>query len=505
MICTIYKVVNTINNKCYIGFTTNFSKRKQYHKFLKNSKLAFHNAIRKYGWDSFTWEVIYCSTDRDHTLKVVEPYFIKEYNSFGPNGYNLTLGGEGSFGRRLSQEGKQKISVRNKDKNKRAMLGKQHTVESKLKISIAKKNIPRSQETRDKISTTLKRGIIMWNDKVVELPHYDVAVVIGRFQPFHLGHKDLIEFAKKVADHVIVMVGSSYIPRDIKNPFTYNERRSLIESTCIGISVTPLVDQMYSDQLWVSNVHDNVNDFAGDGKRVCVVGHKKDYSSYYLDILGYPLVAYTPTYDTNATNIRDKYFSIPTWEDSGIPAEVPEATYKFLQGFEDTDNYPKLVEEYEHIVSYKKQFAGLRYPPMFVTCDSVVVKNGHALLVKRKAAPGKGLWACPGGFLELNERIEDGIIRELQEETAIKVSTEMLKASLKSVHVFDHPNRSLRGRTITHAGLILLPNGKDLPYVKGSDDAEKARWFKISEVYQMTEKLFEDHYSIITYMINRSN
>lgn len=97
IIYSIYKATNIVNGKVYIGFTKNVSKRIQYHQKSKKSNNPFHNAIHKYGVKNFTWEILYQSKDHDHTLNAMEPYFIREYNSFidfeNSNGYNATLGG----------------------------------------------------------------------------------------------------------------------------------------------------------------------------------------------------------------------------------------------------------------------------------------------------------------------------------------------------------------------------------------------------------------------------
>jgi len=120
-IYSIYKVTNKINNKIYIGFDSQWPKRmiSHFYKFRSNKAKhsALHLAIKKYGWDNFKWEVIYQSKEKDHTLKEMEPLFIKEFQSF-KNGYNLTEGGEGTFGKKQSEKNKslqsQTISERNK-------------------------------------------------------------------------------------------------------------------------------------------------------------------------------------------------------------------------------------------------------------------------------------------------------------------------------------------------------------------------------------------------------
>jgi group I intron endonuclease len=106
-IYSIYKATNTINNKVYIGFTSKWPLRISQHKsHSKNSKTKFHKALIKYGQNSFSWELLYQSKDLQHTMTIMEPYFIAEYNSFGKGGYNLTKGGEGTIGTKHKKETK---------------------------------------------------------------------------------------------------------------------------------------------------------------------------------------------------------------------------------------------------------------------------------------------------------------------------------------------------------------------------------------------------------------
>jgi group I intron endonuclease len=145
IIYSIYKATCNVTNQSYIGFDSNWPNRQKIHKsFSKNPKTHFQRALTKYGWDNFVWEIIYQSKDKDHCLKIMEPYFIKSYNCF-ENGYNMTLGGEGTFGKKLSQESKLKISKANKGNS--TTLGFKHSQETKNKISAKRKgksfkNIP---------------------------------------------------------------------------------------------------------------------------------------------------------------------------------------------------------------------------------------------------------------------------------------------------------------------------------------------------------------------------
>lgn len=99
-IFTIYKATNTITNDCYIGFTSKWPKRKLAHAQNAMNKDGgqkywnkFYMAIRRYGWDNFKWEILYQSTDYEHCLKEMEPYFIAIWQ---PK-YNMSKGGEGPW------------------------------------------------------------------------------------------------------------------------------------------------------------------------------------------------------------------------------------------------------------------------------------------------------------------------------------------------------------------------------------------------------------------------
>ena len=162
--------------------------------------------------------------------------------------------------------------------------------------------------------------------------------------------------------------------------------------------------------------------------------------------------------------------------------------------------------EHEFLKEYKQRAKAYPYPPTYVTTDAVVVKAGHVLVIRRKMNPGKGLYALPGGFLEQKESIFDSCLRELKEETKIDVGKTELKKAHVEDRVFDHPNRDLRGRTITHAFYFKLDDKHDgsLPHVKGSDDADLAVWLPFNEIEDNESKFYSDHFHIIKHFISRS-
>jgi group I intron endonuclease len=108
-IYAVYKIENLINGKCYIGISNNYKRRWREHK---KSPYAVGKAIRKYGVDNFSFEVIYCASTFEHVMEM-ETFFIKEYNS-KKAGYNLTEGGEGTVGRIVTPEQRKILSDKNR-------------------------------------------------------------------------------------------------------------------------------------------------------------------------------------------------------------------------------------------------------------------------------------------------------------------------------------------------------------------------------------------------------
>lgn len=335
---------------------------------------------------------------------------------------------------------------------------------------------------------------------------YDFCVFIGRFQPFHLGHQFLLKEALTQSSKVIVVLGSAVKASNTKNPWSTTERKEMIINSLSSedkdrVLFIEMRDYLYNDNLWIIDLQQKVEEIVGDPNRhIALIGHEHDKSSFYLNL--FPQWTLLPMKNNDkyphATELRDMYFT----HDIGYKRFVDPTTFGMLEEFKKTDSFKQLKDEYDYLKVYHAKWAQSPFKPTFVTVDSVVIKSGHVLVVRRKGALGKGLIALPGGFLNTDERIKDGALRELKEETAIKMSREELENSITESRVFDHPDRSLRGRTITHAFLMNLKPGP-LPKVKGSDDADKAWWMPLSEFGAREAEFFEDHYHIISYFCNR--
>lgn len=331
---------------------------------------------------------------------------------------------------------------------------------------------------------------------------YDAIVFIGRFQPLHNAHIEIIKKAAKMADKLIIVVGSANQPRTFKNPFTSEEREVLIYDSLMNLDVELIVeanhDTIYNDDAWAVRVQNIINQHTTPDNKVAIIGHKKDETSFYLDMFPQWITVEAPLIEElSATQIRNIYFS-KDFNPNFIRSVVPSTVLDYLVEFAKTEAYQQIIREVEFVEKYKSQYASFPYPPTFVTVDAVVVQSGHVLMIRRRAEPGKGLLALPGGFLDANsdKTLEDAMLRELREETGLKVPAPVIRGNIEDTKVFDAIQRSSRGRTITHAFYIKLPNG-ELPRIKAGSDASSAQWIPISKVNQ--GECFEDHYEIINY------
>ncbi|QIV96431.1 bifunctional NMN adenylyltransferase/nudix hydrolase [Allofrancisella inopinata] len=341
---------------------------------------------------------------------------------------------------------------------------------------------------------------------------YDVSVFIGRFQPFHKGHLHNILKALTLSKRIIINIGSSYCASNIKNPFSFEQRKQMIEADLdiLGIDLSlveiePLADYYYQEQKWEDDLRANVNKHTEFNDSIVVVGHEKDASSYYLKSFSeWDYLSVDNYKKFNATTFRKQYYKGTILAEYMCCEDPTAGTYKMLQEFMLTDQYHLLKEENQLVVDYKTKWAFAPHKPIFVTVDALVVVNNHVLLIQRKQAPGKNLWALPGGFLDHGEFIAQAIVRELYEETNIDISTEQLALANRGNFVFDYPSRSIRGQTITHVGLFVLDGYNSLPNIAPADDAKGAKWIDIKSIVEnMYDKMFDDHYQIITILLEQ--
>lgn len=364
------------------------------------------------------------------------------------------------------------------------------------------------------------------NDNAAALRReFDALVFIGRFQPFHLGHKAVVEAALARARRAIVLVGSARQPRSIRNPWTFEERAEMIlgawpEAERARILVAPLPDRLYNDQAWIAGVQRTVAGLlrrhpgeaapaasAAGPARIGLIGRREDGTGYYPRMFPHwPPVPVEAAGALSGTQLRERYFAGPeegrAWLNTEAGAVLPETVVRFLAGFLAAPDgaYARIEAEIGYVRDYRRSWAAAPFPPVFVTVDAVVVQSGHVLMIERKGMPGRGLLALPGGFVDQAEPLRAAMLRELAEETRIAVPVPVLEDAIRAQRVFDAPYRSARGRTITHAFLVVLGDSAEgLPAVEGDDDAASARWVPLGDLDPVA--VFEDHWHIVQAML----
>jgi bifunctional NMN adenylyltransferase/nudix hydrolase len=341
---------------------------------------------------------------------------------------------------------------------------------------------------------------------------FDALVFIGRFQPLHHGHLAILRAALTRADRVVVLVGSANLARSPRNPFTYDERRLMIEAAVaeLGVGpdrviVRPAPDVPYNDQAWIAGTQRVVASAVGAQARIGLVGRSKDGTSYYLKLFpewGAVDVAERHAM-LNATELRADYLRpaarIPT------PHLCPPSTIAFLETFMLTPAFAWLVEEARFYAEHKARWGVTPYPVFICCADAVVVQSGHILLIERARRPGLGLLALPGGHVNPNETFRDAAVRELKEETRLsdgkgEIPPAMLSSFIADhkTRLFDAPHRSERGRVATQAFLFELPSRKTLFKARADDDARAAKWRPLGSL--RADMFFEDHAAIIREM-----
>lgn len=340
-----------------------------------------------------------------------------------------------------------------------------------------------------------------------------VAVFIGRFQPAHRGHVELIRQCLRSADYLLVIVGSAFRAASPRNPFTWQEREVMLRAAVDAgdqqrVHCLPLRD-WFDTRRWADDLAMQVNAYCRQNWRAEVevllankfqqphVNRHPDLARWSrLDLPRTPNIASEAIRDTLFNQVHRRKDVENELDTKQLESVLPASTLQFLRQWQSSPQFVSLAEEWLNLHCYKRAWDSAPYPPIFVTADSVVVCQDRVLLVQRAKAPGKGLWALPGGFIEVDEPIQQSALRELVEETCIDVPVEELERSCRSSFVCDHPNRSERGRIITHAFHFDLGQ-RTLPKVQAADDAIDTKWVPLSQLVTMEDRFHDDHFAIL--------
>ncbi|MGE0485682.1 MAG: NUDIX domain-containing protein [Gammaproteobacteria bacterium] len=319
----------------------------------------------------------------------------------------------------------------------------------------------------------------------------DLAVVGCTAQPLHGGHLAVIERARAAAARVVVVLHGGDCARSLKTPWSEAERRAMLRDALgddPAIVVTAVRDCPYDLPRWQRALAAAVTAMAPGRERI---GLACDAALAALWPAAWSRLVRDAAFAATEAALRDELLWAPQPDWPRVEARLGAAACARLQTWRAGTAGAYLLEEASFIRAFRARWASAPYPPVFVTVDGIVTHGEQVLLIQRDRAPGRDLWALPGGFLDQHETLEAAVRREVREETGLELAAGSACAS----RVFDEPARSLRGRTITHAYHFDLDARAARPTVVGADDARAAAWWPLAELDPAL--LFEDHHAIL--------
>lgn len=362
---------------------------------------------------------------------------------------------------------------------------------------------------------------------------YDFCVFVGRFQPAHSGHYVVIQEALKRAKRLVIVIGSHNSSRNTINPWTSKERIGIIlamvtPEEASRIDFTVVEDHAYKLNAWIAEVQDAIETatfktWTSGPMKIALIGHQKDGTSFYLKMFPeFDFIDVASTNGLSATDLRAELFEgFDEWQWSKHIVNTDHAA-AIGNLWENTD-FTRLIEEWDFLEEYREEWGPkkiiynadrsikeiITLPVKALTTDAVVTCGGYILLIQRGKFPGKGYWALPGGFLNDYEYLLDGMIRELHEETKLKVPKPVLYGSVSGDMIADDPYRDQRGRIVSRAyhldikwyGKGNKPEDIELPEIKASDDAAHAEWVKLGSLKKLRPNMYADHYDIIENLV----
>lgn len=346
-----------------------------------------------------------------------------------------------------------------------------------------------------------------------------INVVLGRFQLVHEGHLALIAKAIENNNQFYILVGSADKSRDVCNPFTFEERYVMISGHALNIlkfndsvyaefnlkAILPIQD-CDTDVEWINCIQNTIQDIKNNNKdsQVNLITCKKDdKTANYIDLIKdakiFDNVIEVEPYLENgkiisAKDKRKEFFT-------NTPAFKQSSCFWFSK-----DDYLEMQKKYieagliteddVYYANYQEEVK--QYPRIEHTADIAVFHRHNyklkVLLIKRGKAPGKGLYALPGGFVNQNETLKECALRELKEETGLVIGA---RPHVRLLGNFDNPNRSRRGRVITTLYIANLPPDHNIN-VKAGDDASGVEWIDAEDALKMDPSaFFEDHYDML--------
>jgi len=356
----------------------------------------------------------------------------------------------------------------------------------------------------------------------------DTAVIVGRWQVFHRGHETLLRAALRAGARVVVVIGSAFRSRDVRNPFTAAEREAMIRATLSPEDSARLhclpVRDYFDDARWNAAVRAGVEALVGAPQRIALLGFHKDASSYYLD--HFPAWAYIPVareFDIDATALREQFFSqgadgaqlsLGKTADAGqeqirpgaaaapdplqrpvaypLAASVSAPVQHYLRRWAQGPEFVQCARAQQAVFAQRERWG--RTPRL--TAHVLLQHADRILLVQRPDAMALGSWALPGELVQGDEAALAAALRALREQAGVILSEDDANAARAGSRVFDHPLRSALGPWSSHT--LYLQLGPLWQGATGdSTQAWPVVWVPLAELPLWEDRLFEDHAAML--------
>ena len=367
-------------------------------------------------------------------------------------------------------------------------------------------------------------------------------VYIGRFQPFHKGHKAIVDLTVKMmkpGDTFTIIIGSADQQETERNPLSASQRKEMLSIELEGypVTISTINDSPYNYDLWIEHLcakmlgfksatYDDFlekqEDFIKGFSNICIVG-MENVEEYIDRITKYYTYAPTEHFDLGInSHIFSELDTQTSVHGSSIRAFIrandgrcPRRFYSDIKDFVSekvlaylkTVNFPLIVyNAYTKGINYA-ELTGCKYNSCFMTVDNIVFDKflDQVLLIKRK---DNGKLAIPGGFAEPYMNMKDNALRELEEETSI--TAKMLKDAFVKIDeleptLIDAPYRDPRSsHKCNFVSAVYVWQSKVdalknfIPYIKAGDDAVDTVWLSKEECEDLPAWRFHaDHKKII--------
>jgi cytidyltransferase-like protein len=323
----------------------------------------------------------------------------------------------------------------------------------------------------------------------------NTALWIGRYQTFHNGH---INGAKQIEESgiekLIIGIGSAQEKNTLKNPFTFEERKKMVQLALEDELTIPFeifaVPDTNTDESWTQYILDNIP--KSKKKEQNNLNQKNiSWSDYIIENKNID-VGFDTVYSGNP-HVKNcfKNYNVQSLDENRVPLSAGTIRQKIGTNENINNEVPQKVINYLQEINARDRLKILMPKPRnpFPTADGIVKYNGKIVLIERENTPFG--WALPGGFMEYGDSGEQTAIKEVKEETGLEFKVE------KFLGEYSRPDRDPRQHNLS---LVYIGNGTGK--LEAQDDAKDSMLVTPYQAIRMD--LAFDHKEIIVDYINSS-